>query len=1830
MPIWNEQLQQIQKLRLAHRENSEQLYATKVNLNKIETLLGKIRRKETVLPANQTAIPALQKKIAALESSLKDIDRQMGELDIISTDVVANKELISFFEKKLAALSGQVEQVNTQIAQESNTRPPDRLRIQELQTQLEKLQLLSDEVRTDLEQAKRKQTELLHEQRIAQAKKEELERTRAAIKDELTVLQNDLEDQLIDGQQNEDEIEKKRNELLAKKKRLKEAVDLSANNLNLAVVSVYAEPHPRNLLPNLDDAIPFLLMPVRMETRFVTTDNKTELWLRVYPDEIAIHTHETILTGKEVKQGEKYWEAIFHAEKNNTEDKEDLKKNAWRALASLFGSQRAAWIARKTKPLNWNDDLSGIPDTDQLTYPQHDLTTSNAWSRQPRTNVMPDKFVVMLYEGDVIVKEETGNIIRDELFVGPDPLEADDAFVKREADQQLVFGKSFDWTSNFDRAVECGMGFRISLTPAQASRGFDKIIVLGAYLSADEKESQQALESLIDNHHYSPKGFGILSQGTATNNTNQSESGYAKKDVFDNISYFVETGKPLFTEIDDCDGRDLADALGIKYDPLQFVINSDGTDRRQAVAMNTALFPSTLGYFFDTLLPVLSGNDQDKLRDFFVQHVSGRGPLPAIRVGNQPYGVLLTSDFSAWQWRREESVWGSAFLRAMQNVLNQYRTIWKGLLNEVMYVGKPGKGHSEVLMNILGLQPGSVSFFQRAAYSTDDLINRSGFKFGERYFTDILNAMVSKGLLLDFLSMHGYAPAADTPVPQLLKLVFQHYHTVLDAGNIIDNVPLSEKNQVTNYSGQKNYIHWLAETETVEALEKQDFGEGIKRPNALLYMQMRRARLFQLNKASVKWFQKNDIVLDQVLKPVNFFNIRPEGNVTKWEVMKANVGIALPDHPQKNFAVADFLLTSGNNEDEAAFLKKMTESMTFLASKSTAQLERCFTEHLDTCTYRLDAWETSLFHQRLNKMRHAPNADGQPKRREGIYLGAYGWLEDIRPDQKRLVTPDELPEKLRPLNNESVYEYADNGGFIHAPSINQATAAAVLRSGYLTHASAEYPETMTVNLSSERVRRALSVLQGIRNGQSLEALLGYQFERGLHDRGSQNNALKRLNEFIYNIRDAFPIEQHLVQQQGADTPAESIPANNVVNGVRLAEAASAFPYGATGSITSASLDEKTAIEAEKDKLEDTLDAIKDLLLSESVFQMVQGNADRTGAVMNALKEAQLPPELEVINTPRSSHFTFTNRVTIQFEVIKPGDVGYNPWPAIPMTPRAVAEPGMNKWLKKIIGEPQQLVCVVSHKNAGGIDVSSEVTMDQLKIQPIDLIYIAANELNTGTNQPGKENRTAASELESRIAFHYRQLHLLDDKTPIAIEFLKPENAAGKLPLGTILPMLRQLKSIITDSRGLHAEDFAPPSKTSTADKTNPKAYDHDELLARIQQVQATFQNYLDGIQTPTITLHEIVAGMTGEITLKDFFSALEEADVDIADVSFTFTTMAAMQVQQALVRISNFGMTFAFPKSASPIEDNNKLTILVQAMDTTQRMVAMLEVAATAVGEAVAASAIDKKVAKLIEAGKAIFGDAFNILALFRYTNALDIQLANNDRPQLLKYATETLSIDWVADEWLQSVSHIRPRLFRWDGVRTVYESLYTTAPDENVLELRPIQLPYRAKDSWIAVEFPSVHEDNSPFNITHDTLSIIVHGPASAFTANHQCGLLLDEWTETIPVKEEITGISFNYNQPNASPPQALLLTVPPVEKGSWDWDELVGIVNDTLLRAKLRAVEPALLDKVNKPETGILLPALLANFSEYDLDIALDYRINIPYIAENFPIKTAADLNG
>ena len=1599
----------------------------------------------------------------------------------------------------------------------------------------------------------------------------------------------------------------------------------SRADLQTAIAGLYAGQQPRDMVGNLPDDIPFLLLPVRIETRFMTGNGSSELWLRVYPDDIALHTHESVLTDTEVAEGEKYWIALWDATRSGGAQTEDKRKAAWTYLAGLFGPQRSAWVAKETRPTNWADPL---PDGEP-SFPPHDVTKTSSWSRAPRTHVLPDRFVVLLYEGDTLVKEIAGGAIPDELIVGPDPMDAGDSFV--DDGGKLVFGPAFDWMSDFPKAVAAGMGFRIPITATQAVSGFSRILVLGLRLSADETGGQQALETLISNHHYSTKGLSLVRQGTPTNNTDDEGSGYTKNDPFDAISYYVETGAPLFTGNDDTDGRRLADALGIDYAPLQFVRNSDATDAREAVAMNAALYAGTLGFYFDTLMqPVLSDAAQDALREFFVRRVTGRGPLPALRVGNQPYGVLLTSDFGKWQWSRLESAFDHGFLQKLGATVRKYHDLWTSVLGGVSHVGKPGSegDPGAVLMDVLGLQAGSVSFSQRIGYSTDYLRNLDAFQYGGRYFDDMQQHYTSKAGALDFLAALGYAEKDERglpKVPQLLRLVYQHYHTPLDAENLVDDVPLSEEALIRPYdaAAHRNYLDWLAEAGSIAALESQDFGPGRQAPGALLYLMLRRALLLQLHKASVRWFQRNNVDLRATLGAANFHNIRPQGDVTKWEVMKAAVGIAAADHPDRRKAVSEYLLTTGRDQAEASFLNEMRDALKLLSGLPTARLERCFTEHVDACTYRLDCWQAAMFGVRLENQRAAASDGNERIRRKGIYLGAYGWVEDLRPSAQRKVAREEIPKPLVPRNGEPLFEYADNGGFVHAPSLNQASAAAVLRSGYLSHAHGDHPDTLAVNLSSERIRRALFVLQGIRNGQTLEALLGYQFERGLHDAASADDAVIHLNEYIYDFRDRYPLEQHHVQQQGSDAPVEAVPPNSVVNGVKLAEAAGDVPYGASGPVATATEAEKAVIRKEKERLADTLDAIKDLLQSESVYQMVQGNFDRAAAVINALQDASIPPEIDIVNTPRASRFTFTNRVMLQFAVLDPENAASNPWNPIPMTPRARMEAGLNAWLGAVLGPPHALFCRAAHLDADGNVLGHEdVGVDKLGLQPIDLVYICGSELNTGAGRRGEENRTSASELEMRIAWHYRTVRGLDDASAIRIEFLQP---AGQTTLGAMLPLLRMLKGVITDARPLHAQDFDPSSKPGVADPANPEGYQPDDLLNRVLAVQLDCQQLVADLEG--LPIDAVVKDKDGNdqhyATLQAAFGALEGANASFADIAFTFADADAALLQQKLLAAAMTGLADAYPHRRVLDDGRSKAMLLDQAMGVTRRLRAACAAAAALLDEAQAATPTATQVRLRIAAGKALMGEVFNIMPRYRYNNETDIQLAHADRAQLLKHAMDALDMAYPAEEWLQSVAHVRPRVARWDGVLSLYEAFHG-----DHLPLEPIQLPYRAGDSWLAVEFPATDpaDPTQPFTIDHDTLAVTIQGDAAFAPASAHCGLLIDEWTELVPTKSEITGIAFNHDQPNAAPPQALLLAVTPQEKGRWAWDDLVGILNDTLLRAKLRAVEPRLLDEVAKPQAGVLLPALLADFSQHDLNLALDYRMNVRYVRATAPVEAVA----
>src|SRR5262249_18995234 len=127
-------------------------------------------------------------------------------------------------------------------------------------------------------------------------------------------------------------------------------------------------------------------------------------------------------------------------------------------------------------------------------------TKQSAWSRAPRMTILPERFVFVGYRGSDPPLVMVGNPVPSPLAAGPDPSAAPADQLRHDASGDLIMPDELEWISDFDRAVEVGMGLRIPLTDSQAASGFDRVLVLGLRLGADQRQGAAELEGLLRHH----------------------------------------------------------------------------------------------------------------------------------------------------------------------------------------------------------------------------------------------------------------------------------------------------------------------------------------------------------------------------------------------------------------------------------------------------------------------------------------------------------------------------------------------------------------------------------------------------------------------------------------------------------------------------------------------------------------------------------------------------------------------------------------------------------------------------------------------------------------------------------------------------------------------------------------------------------------------------------------------------------------------------------------------------------------------------------------------------------------------------------------------------------------------------------------------------------------------------------------------------------------------------------------------------------------------------------------------------------------------------------
>jgi hypothetical protein len=1237
-----------------------------------------------------------------------------------------------------------------------------------------------------------------------------------------------------------------------------------------------------------------LRLETRFKDVDVGGDTRHQLWVRAYPDTCLVDTFEEELSVTEVQSTRRYWQGVWrtagaeegrraawrdlvashgsgrgrwliehHAPSNpgdqpdEVEEKtvvlvlavdESVKPDERKALAEIWTAvwraggdpaqeeeqfeklgeelgdeERAAALREATRPLGLTDppppEVSREDTSVEVpvaVFPGVPDARPQSWSQPAQVHILPERLlcVVDVAGGPI---ERLGEAIPTPLQVGPDP--SGQPELRPEENGDLVVPDELLWMTDFDRAVEAGLGFRVDLTTDQLLAGVDRVSVLGVRLGADPEKGRLLLEELIAHHRDGRSGFELIAQGTPTNNTEDAESGFTRSDDADaTFDLLNGAGLPQADRAERLDGSWLADWLGIDPSVVAPVQGAHGTDQREARAMNVALWPATLGYFLETMMaPVFGSRTVEDIRWFLLDYVSGRGAVPPIRIGRQPYGILPATALARVRPLVDDERHGR-FLGRFMGVLRTVDDDWGEFAEQVTSLGRPGSDPDADLLDVLGLHPASAEFHFRYAESLDHIFNQANlFGLGGQFFGALAGAQLDAAAL-QLLQQLGYTGDK----PEILNKYFLGRQGEL-LGDLVDDRPPSETELVRVWTtAGTNYLEWLATTaqSSMDDLRRQTgFIDG-RPPTALLYLLLRHGLLLGYNDAAVK-VHRTAQVPEQTLVAMKrepaFVHVAAKGPSESRLAPLMKVDQAITGNPQ--ITVAEHITELIGRSDETAHLTEQIEALRLLAGVPTARLERLLTEHVDICTYRFDSWRLGVVHHQLEGMR--------ARAERGIHLGAYGVLEDLQPSgaiRARVRLKGDLAEVFASKDEPPLERDSRNGGFVHAPSLDHAVTAAVLRAGYLSNASQSDADMLAVNLSSERVRLAMATLEGMRNGQSLGALLGYRLERGLHDR----HAPLELDRFIQPLRKAFPLvaDRLATTVTDPDVPIEEVAARNVVDGLRVVEHVNAhpgpYPFG-KHLPSDATAAERAAIEEEVERLRDVNDAIADLTLAESVHQAVQGRYDASAAALETVQTGAYPPEPDVVRTPRSG-IALTHRLALQLDP--------DATVAADATPRATAEPRLDRWLGELLPKLDDVACRVTWP--GG---AATVTLADLELRPLDVLPLAH-----------RSDGQAMTELDDRVIARVRETEAVPLTAELAIAYLDP--IPDKLRVFEIAPLVRRLRSLVSRARPLRAGDAVPAAEATQATESDV-ALDRarvDGPLATLETVRSDLDDHVAAIQ----------------------------------------------------------------------------------------------------------------------------------------------------------------------------------------------------------------------------------------------------------------------------------------------------------------------------------------------------------------------------------------------
>uniref|UniRef100_UPI0035A226D4 hypothetical protein n=1 Tax=Nocardia shimofusensis TaxID=228596 RepID=UPI0035A226D4 len=911
--------------------------------------------------------------------------------------------------------------------------------------------------------------------------------------------------------------------------------------------------------------------------------------VRVYPDDIHIDAFAPELTADERELARTYWA--------------DPGDRAWQDLLTTLSPQRAAWATRRTRP--------GMPEPD-LRDPRQ--------RRAPQVTTMPSRWRFLGFVDGALVVDSTGTDIPDPLPLGL--LEADEA----AADHDHAA-----WAVDFPAAVVAGMG--ITLTLPEGIDHLDELFVVGVSEHAPA-EAATRLRNTLRGHAFGA-GLGFLSAGTPTNNTPETRTSWSAR---------PSAHAPRADVTSLREGTDAARTVtSLGLDGAEFLADCDGgtTDSDGAVAGLSLLSWDALAFGFvraatdalgtlDTEFTQPSGQTWIRIRDHLVDHVRSRGPLPTLRVGRQPYGILPVSTVDEWRSHRHDTA--DALLAPW---LLRLRDHWRAaLISGWIPRVTDGRPADRLAVDVMTRLPVSNNLVIRRVLSPAGALE----KFDK--MTETLDGLeLTRRAPGPVLSLGGIDFRSglrwSMPTPLISHLAWTSDSTPADFSEVARRLTPNAASYPQFFGRSRRHL-----TDALAVLEEgitdAEFEQRLTAydqnwPIPVLHgeQNQREPDLFGTSgeedfiPATTSKDNPRTDLFDEAGEPLRDALDIP-GLIDDLIIQK----VSFPDTPPQDLATK-----RDHARGKRAGAPAVLAALAALEQLPADRYLPLLMEILDVYSHRWDAWATSLATRRL--------ADTRAAGVTGVRIGGYGWVENLH-------------------RNPSTHTVSD--GYIHAPSQHHAATAAVLRSGFLAH---DRGGALAVDLTSRRARTARWLLAGVRRGQNLGALLGYRFERALRDAG-----LDPLKDFY---RRTFPtpvVPEPADGQENSELwgrSAEAIAPANVVDGMALARAAAGLAIP----------DERAR--PMLDDLVDALDAVGDLLLAESVHQLVGGNPMRAGIAADTLgRGTDVPDRFDVLRTPHRG-----NAITHRAAAILPAD------PALPAgwarDAFADLEPRVDAWVAAVLG-----------------------------------------------------------------------------------------------------------------------------------------------------------------------------------------------------------------------------------------------------------------------------------------------------------------------------------------------------------------------------------------------------------------------------------------------------------------------------------------------------------------------------------------------------------------